>query len=568
MKNRAVRSILLGVFVVWLLSAWVCSTIMAGDRSVVSDGVLAKFTAPGDSAKIWVFMQNKDPLGDVLPRVALSTSWLSPRALQRHRNKGLPLVTEDDRPVAEDAVRELRNAGLAVRTVSRWFCAVTGWTDRAALANISAMSWVDSIRIVHTYHRTPAPDLEWERPLPRETRPGDEGLDYGESITQLAQIRVVDAHWVGYDGSGVFIGFLDTGYNLDHETFATTNVIATRDFINGDDDVADDDPLQMDHGTKSWSACAAFTPGTLVGAAYGADFALAKTEIKNSTDIRIEEDNFVDGLEWFDSLGVDIVSSSLGYPDSYTYPDLDGKSTITTNGVNRAASRGILVVTAAGNEGNNKSYPWIVPPGDSESALTVGAVYSSGLKVGFSSIGPTADGRIKPDVMAMGAAVQLADDAGGYTKSQGTSFSTPLVAGACALMLQRDPTLLPREVIARLQETASRAESPDTLYGYGIVNLAEAMNLADTFGEEVLAFPNPFSQTVCFNLPGITPSSTVTTRIFSVAGKLVYSAKGTGVESCWNGLNNSGRKVASGVYMCLFETPERYYKTKVAFMRR
>ncbi|MFC1476013.1 S8 family serine peptidase [Candidatus Zixiibacteriota bacterium] len=570
MRNRILKSTLLlsRVFFLWIIVALVGHPAPAAIRPVVSDRVAAELALPGDSANVWVFLHDKDPLGDALTRVAPSTSWISARAVRRHQNKGLPLVTEDDRPLAADAVRELTNAGLAVRMVSRWFGAVSGRADREALQNIAQISWVDSIRIVRTYRRSPAVDAVKRNELPREMRPGDEGLDYGESLTQLAQIRVVDAHWAGYDGSGVYIGFLDTGYNPDHEAFASANVLATRDFINGDEDVADDDPLQMDHGTKSWSACAAFTPETMIGAAYGADFALAKTEIKNTVDIEIEEDYFVAGLEWFDSLGVDIASSSLGYPDFYTYEDLNGRTAITTKGVNRAASRGILVVTAAGNEGNNKSYPWVVPPGDSDSALTVGAVYSSGLKVGFSSIGPTADGRIKPDVMAMGIGVQLADDGGGYTTSQGTSFATPLVAGACALMLQRDPRLMPMEIIDSLHHTASRAESPDSLYGWGIVNLAEAMNLADTLGEEVTVSPNPFSQTVHFSLPGVLPSSTVTTRIFSVAGKLVYSAEGTGPESYWNGLNSAGKEVASGVYLCLFETPNRYFKTKVAFMRR
>jgi hypothetical protein len=545
----------------------VWSAAGAVDRPVVSDEVKAALTAANDSVKVWVFLKEKDPFTDPLRRSALSTSWLSARALQRHANKGLPPVTEDDRPIAERAITELQDAGLAVRTVSRWFTAVSGWAGRTALQNIAALSFVDSVRVVRTYHRAGLDHADVPGSLPRNQQTGDSGLDYGESLTQLAQIRVVDAHLAGYDGTGILIGFLDTGYDPTHEAFAGVTIVATHDFINGDNDVADNDPVQMDHGTKAWSACGAFSPGNLIGAAYGADVALAKTEIKNVPDILIEEDYFVAGLEWFDSLGVDISSSSLGYPDFYTYSDLDGRTAITTKGVNRAASRGILVVTAAGNEGNDKSSPWVTPPADSDSALAVGAVYSSGGRVSFSSIGPTADRRIKPDVMAMGSGVQLADDGGGYTKSQGTSFSTPLVAGACALLLQQDPTLMPLEVMDRLRQTASRAAAPDTLYGYGIVNLAEAMHLADTV-TEVTAYPNPFSQTITFALPGVSPADKVTTRIFSAAGKLVYTASGQGPVSYWDGRNDAGNEVAGGVYLCLLETPQKNYTIKVAYLRR
>jgi hypothetical protein len=555
------------VIAIGVLLTVLWSVVGAIDRPVISEDVAASLTAANDSVKVWIFLKEKDPFTDPLRRSALSTSWLSARALQRHRNKGLPPVTEDDRPVAQRAISELQDAGLAVRTVSRWFTSVSGWADQEAIENISALFWVDSVRTVRAYHRAGPNEDETMESLPRDTQVEDGGLDYGESLTQLAQIRVVDAHLAGYDGTGILIGFLDTGYDPAHEAFAGVTIVATHDFINGDEDVADGDPLQMDHGTKAWSACGAFSPGNLIGAAYGADVALAKTEIKNTPDILIEEDYFVAGLEWFDSLGVDISSSSLGYPDFYTYGDLDGKTAITTKGVNRAASRGILVVTAAGNEGNDKSSPWVTPPADSDSALAVGAVYSSGGRVSFSSIGPTADRRIKPDVMAMGSGVQLADDGGGYAKSQGTSFSTPLVAGACALLLQQDPTLMPLEVIDRLRQTASRAAEPDTLYGYGIVNLAEAMNLADTV-TETLAYPNPFSQTVTFVLPGISPADKVTTRIYSAAGKLVYAASGQGPVSYWDGRNDAGEEVAGGVYLCLLETPKKNYTVKVAYLRR
>jgi len=377
-------SVLLSMMIVWLMPVLAWNAAGASDLPVVSDRVYSKLVAEDDSTIVWVFLHDKDPLGDKLKRIAPSTSWLSARAIERHRIKGLPLVTEMDRPVAEDAVEYLRDAGLRVRNISRWFTAVSGWVDRSSLKKIAEIPWVDSVRVVRTYRRALEPPVQVEDPLRREAVPDDDPLDYGTSHTQLAQIGIVEAHRAGYDGSGVLIGFLDGGYNPDLPAFASTNVIATWDFINDDEDVADNDPQQMDHGTKTWSVCGAFVPGTLIGGAYGADFILAKTE-RIGVEIEIEEDDYVAGLEWFHTMGVDIVSSSLGYPDFYDYGDLNGRTAVTTKAVNHAASRGILVVTAAGNEGNNKSRPWIIPPSDSDSAIAAGGVTSDGRRLNLTS---------------------------------------------------------------------------------------------------------------------------------------------------------------------------------------
>jgi len=552
----------------WIVLSFIWCPAGAFTRPVVSARVYAKLATETDSAAVWVFLHDKDPLGDKLSRVAPTTSWISARAVERHRVKGLPLVTEDDRPISKDAVGHLVGAGLRVRTVSRWFTAVSGWVNHGSLKRIAEISWVDSVRVVQTYRRPLAPVIPKEESLPREMIPRDDEIDYGPSQTQLAQIGIIDAHRAGYDGSGVLIGFLDTGYNLDHEAFASTQVIDTWDFINGDEDVSDDDNSQMHHGTMTWSACGAFVPGKLIGAAYGADFMLAKTEIA-SDEIEIEEDFYVLGLEWFDSLGVDIVSSSLGYPDWYEYGDLNGRTAITTKAVNHAASRGILVVTAAGNEGNNKSRPWIIPPADSDSAIAVGAVLASGARWSSSSVGPTADGRIKPDVMAMGSQVWAAHEIDGqYLQVSGTSLATPLVAGACALILQQSPRLKPMELISRLHETSSEADSPDNEMGYGIVNLRQAMNLDSAVGDDFRVGPNPFTESIQFEFPSDTPVGEIKMRVFSTAGKMVFSHEIDGLNYTWDGRNNSGKRLAGGVYLCWFDTPSAEYTVKVAFMRQ
>jgi serine protease AprX len=566
-RNRALQSGLLAVLAGFVL----VGSGVAADRPLIGENVASGLAARGDTLRVWVFLDNKDPLGSGLGRVTLSTSWISARAVNRRQLKGLTPVTEEDRPVSPDAVAYLENAGLRLRTVSRWFTAVSGWIDRPALEAIAAIPWIDSIRVVRVYRRPAEPEIPARDELYRQTVPAGDTLAYGPSFDQAFQIGITEAHRMGYTGLGVLIGFLDTGFNLDHPAFADANVLATWDFINGDPDVNDEDTLQMDHGTKTWSVCGGYYPDSLIGAAFGAEFALGKTEIKNEVDTEAEEDLYVEGLWWLDSLGVDIVSTSLGYPDGYDYGDLNGRTALSTIAVNHVASRGVLVVTAAGNEGYNVISPWIIPPADSDSALAVGAVYLSGQRAGFSSIGPTADGRIKPDVMALGVGVRVAGvRPASFLYGSGTSFATPLVSGACALMLEKEPGLMPMEVIARLHETSGLAGFPNNEMGYGLVNLPQAMDLqGDSVfaGENVFAYPNPFTGLIRFVMPEETPFSELTQmRIFTAAGEMVYSNEFTGRLGYWDGTNNAGRHVAGGVYLCLFKTSIAEYTIKVVFM--
>jgi hypothetical protein len=213
----------------------------------------------------------------------------------------------------------------------------------------------------------------------------------------------------------------------------------------------------------------------LIGPAFGADFALAKTEIKLS-ETQIEEDNWVAGVEWADDLGADIVSSSLGYQDWYTYEDMDGNTALCTIAADLAVSKGIVVVNSAGNERITTWYH-IIAPADGDSVIAVGAVDLQGGLASFSSAGPTFDGRIKPDVVARGVQTYCAWANGGYGGASGTSLSAPLVAGVCALLLEIHPDWTPIQVREALWHTASQADDPDNLYGYGIANAAEASGL-------------------------------------------------------------------------------------------
>ncbi len=434
---------------------------------------------PPDSAiAFWVLFSDKGIETDAQYKAVLDSSArrLSERSMKRRMQRGKrPWTDFTDLQVNTAYVSELRNLGVTIRVVSDWLNAASVLAVKQQIEAAARLPFVGEVRPVARFiRREPKIDL---RQLERLSKPQKEGVPgYGESYAQLAQIHVPDFHRIGITGKGVLITLLDSGFFLGHPCFAhvldSGRLLATRDFINGDDDVEDEDDGQRDHGTSVWSLVGGFYEGSLIGAAYGAEFALAKTE-REDVEIQIEEDHWVAAVEWAEALGTDIVSTSLGYNLWYTYQDMDGNTALCTRAADLAVSKGVVVVNAAGNE---RVFPWyyIIAPADGDSVIAVGAVDPDGIVTNFSSAGPTYDGRTKPDVMALGEEDFCATRDGGYGYNQGTSFATPLVAGACALLLEVNPTWDPITLRQALWTTASQAADPDNLMGYGIVNAAKA----------------------------------------------------------------------------------------------
>jgi subtilisin family serine protease len=389
-------------------------------------------------------------------------------------------------------------------------------------------------------------------------------LDYGPALGQLDQIQVTDLHDDGLDGSGVVIAMLDSGFDTSHQAYHHLNIIAEHDFINNDGVTANEpgDPANQDsHGTATLSCVGGAYSGQLYGGSYNASFILAKTE-RIDVEIQIEEDYWAAAIEWADSLGADLVSSSLGYLNWYTYEDMDGNTAVTTKAADMAAARGIVVVNSMGNEGNT-SWRYMIAPADGDSVVSVGAVSSSGVRVSFSSVGPTYDGRIKPDVMAQGRYVYVAStsDTAAYSSSSGTSFSCPLTAGAVGLLLQGHPQWTPADVIAALHSTATQSSAPDTLMGWGIVQAADAMYSEPSVVETpepsesvpvIASYPNPFLPGATFDC--IVPAeSHVALKVYDPAGRLVrilYDGvrPAGGFTASWDGKDSGGASVANGVY--------------------
>ena len=380
--------------------------------------------------------------------------------------------------------------GVEVRNESRWLNALSVRATRAQLDALAALPMVDRLELVARFRRR-APE-----PTPAERAAAEQAIaagreraaalattrdvpDYGGSLAGLEQINVPEVHATGITGEGVVIGMLDSGFKTTHEALAGVPVIARHDFID-DDEVVENEPGdptgQHNHGTQTMSTIMGFADGELVGPAFGASAILAKTE-DISDEYPLEEDNWVAGLEWVESVGADVVSSSLGYYDWYEFADLDGNTAVTTIAADLAVGRGVVVVNSAGNE-RGFGFGHIIAPADGDSVIAVGAVSLDGAIASFSSPGPTYDGRIKPDVSAQGVSnhvVSVYDDQG-YASASGTSFSCPLTAGVAALVLSRAPMLTPLQVREALRMTADRADQPDNDFGWGVVDALAAVS--------------------------------------------------------------------------------------------
>lgn len=451
-------------------------------------------TAQTDGTRAtWIFFHDKP--GDGLQQSAASDIGISPRALWR-RSKVLPrsrLFDEFDIPVDQQRIEAVKALGIQVRAVSRWLNAVSVEGSASQLAAARSLPFVRDLTPVALFRRRPPQPLPvpQRRILPKTSA---NTLNYGASLTQLQNISVPPVHDLAINGFGAVVGMVDDGYNNHsvHDATRNNTVLAEFDFIQGDSNTSiqpGDFPGQGDHGMFTFSALSGFREGILIGPAYGASFLLAKTEVIGS-ETPVEEDYYVQGLEWLEQNGADLVSSSLGYIDWYTYDSLDGQTAVTTRAARIATRKGVLLVTAMGNESLYRSpgvTGTLIAPADADSIVAVGAAYSFGEIAGFSSTGPTFDGRIKPEVVAQGVSVVSAWGAttSDYAAVNGTSLSTPLVAGVAALVFSAHPQLTPMQVREALIQTATRhsdtddpsrtAAWPNNFYGHGMVNALAAV---------------------------------------------------------------------------------------------
>ncbi len=412
-------------------------------------------------------------------------SHLSKRCIERRiKNMGEDsIITYEDIPIKSDYVIQLKNSGIKIENKLNWFNAVSAYLTFSQKNQISNFSFIKRIEPVRTLwfkdDKIPSNDYLYKTI-------SDNQYNYGPSYDQLNLCDIPIVQEKGITGDSIIIGILDTGFRWkDHESLDTRKVLAEYDFVFHDSITANqpgDVPGQDSHGTYVFSIVGGYKDSTMIGASFNSSFILSKTEdIRSET--HVEEDNYAAALEWMEGLGVDITTSSLGYnifddsTYSYTYADMNGNTTIITKAVNLAFDRGVVTLTAAGNEGNT-SWHYIDAPADAFDVLAVGAVDRSNIVAGFSSRGPTYDGRIKPDVTALGVSVYGASTSGFnlYNYASGTSAATPIAAGVAGLLLSAHPYLKNTQVRSILLETAGNSESPNNDIGYGLLSAKKAVD--------------------------------------------------------------------------------------------
>ena len=434
-------------------------------------------------------------------------AYLSPRALQRRANLGIA-IDEYDIPVNPQYLQAVADCGAQLLNPSKWLNGVSVYvTDPAVIEAVNALEFVQSVRNCPNDLKAQEQKERW---LANEMKPsaepnrGTRGF-YGGAEAQAKQLNVDILHEMGFDGTGVIIAVLDGGFEGTPDQNCFDNMreegrlLGTREFVYGSTTVYS----QSTHGTSCLSTMGAYDPNQMVGTAPKASYYLSHTEDGNSENI-IEEYNWVSGAECADSLGVDVCTTSLGYIDfdmtqwSHPFEHFDGKTAPMSIGAEIAVSRGMICMNAAGNEGDGTCTLGI--PADAEHVLTVGAVDASGNRAYFSSVGPTYDGRIKPDVMAMGESTYVATGYGNmwpYYNGSGTSFATPVLAGAVACLRQARPYASVQEICDAIRAAGNRADNPDSKYGYGIPDFAAALEmlhvseLPATSKEIINVYPNP-----------------------------------------------------------------------------
>ncbi|WP_116787202.1 S8 family serine peptidase [Flavobacterium psychrotrophum] len=458
----------------------------------------------------WVYFTDKP---DAAYYLANPLEMLSQKALDRRARQNIAL-DDKDVPVSQTYIDAVRTSfGITIMAKSKWLNALHVRGSASDIRRLSSLSFIASItyadNTLNGRRKTVATSKSKAVSKQLNTQAD---YNYGSAATQIEMLNGHLLHQQDFTGTGLTIAVLDNGFpevnNLPifEHLYNNNLVLGTYNYVDRTDDVT----IGGSHGTLVLSTMAGYKDGQLVGTAPDAFYYLFVTE-DDAAENPVEESYWVQAAEAADSLGVDVINTSLGYftydnpAYSYTYENMDGNTAFMTRGANVAFSRGIFLVNSAGNSGAG-SNPYISVPADAFNTLTVGAVDSSEQYAYFSSIGPSADGRVKPDVMAMGQGSAFSGTDGSIGAGSGTSFSSPITAGLVACLWQALPDKTNAELLQIIRQSADRYSNPDGFYGYGIPDFwqayqSAALSVAGLAKNTIELYPNPATDVVYVVLP-------------------------------------------------------------------
>ena len=404
--------------------------------------------------------------------------YLSAKAIERRRKQNLP-IDSTDLPVCRKYIDEIRKQGVKIVVTGKWDNFVTvSCNDTTLIDRIAALPFVLSTEKVWISPGAGKPSMATERDSVLNQPTIHSDSIYGRAITQIQMSNGDKLHEAGFKGQGMTIAVIDAGFhNVDKITaMQNIRILGTKDFANQQADIF----AESSHGMSVLSCIGMNRPDIMTGTAPEASFWLLRSEDEYSEHL-VEQDYWSAAVEFADSVGVDVINTSLGYysfddkSKNYKYRDLDGRHALMSRQASHIADKGMILVCSAGNSGAG-SWKKITPPGDADNVLTVGAIDKRAVLATFSSVGNTADHRVKPDVVAVGVGSDVIRTDGNQGRANGTSFSSPIMCGMVTCLWQACPTLTAKEVIELVRRSGDRAGFPDNIYGYGVPDMWKAYN--------------------------------------------------------------------------------------------
>ncbi|HQN98669.1 MAG TPA: S8 family serine peptidase [Bacteroidales bacterium] len=518
------------------------------------------------------------------------SEFLSQRALDRRARYNIPL-DERDLPVTPQYIEQIAQVGVQVLNASKWLNFVVFQTEDPLLVEqVEQLEFVSKVEKMKrkTHIIQPVNKILFENYYPMSNEINGRSmslhskssnmaydLNYGEAYTQIHMVKGDELHKMGYQGHEMMIALLDAGFNSVNVNPAFDSlwiqgrILGYRDIVQYGNDIFSQNISP--HGAYVLSIMGANLPGQMVGTAPHALYYLIRTE-DDASEYVIEEYNWVTGAELADSIGADIINSSLGYTtfddpsQNHTYVDMDGNTAISTRGADIAAIKGMIVVNSAGNSGSS-TWHYIGAPADGDSVFSIGAVDRWGYYASFSSTGPTYDGRIKPNVAAMGQGTAVVDVYGNVTYGSGTSFSSPLIAGCMACLWQAHLNNNNMSLMNAVMETASQSHQPDSLLGYGIPDFLAASQTLSVGENELpihdrfIVYPTIFFDKLMIKNEMRT-NEYITVSLLNTQGKLLQQKVFNGYHTYFY-LTEQLRELKSGLYILQISYPSGFNAFKL-----